>query len=101
MCAYLSRVFLSTLIVLYPGSVFEDAGGSGDHPRLRLPPEHPGLGDVLTNDKPLLQFCVDQSEDSLTLTPSPLTGSPAWRSPLCWKARAQPWGNTMSTVLPV
>ena len=37
----------------------------------------------------------------LTLTPSPLTGIPACITPLCWKARAQPWGRQMSTVLPV
>ena len=79
---------MSKLVVLYPRSVFEDAGRPSDHPRLRLPPEHPGLGDVLTNERTL--FAVLTNQKPLTLTPSPLTGSPAWITPLCWKARAQP-----------
>ena len=84
---------------LYPRPVFKDDGRPGHHPRLRLPPEHPGLGDVLTNKSTL--FAVLTNQKPLTLTPSPLTGRPAWITPLCWKARAQPCGKQMSTVLPV
>ena len=34
-------------VVFYTRGVLEDAGGPGDHPGLGLPPEDPGLGDVL------------------------------------------------------